>query len=128
MIRDIILQACRLPGGILDERRREQRKHISYYLRIFDHDSGELIGHLIDFSNDGLRVLTEEPVETGMDFKLRLDLAAVMNFEQQLLFDAKSVWLEQDYSSNSYNCGFVIVKISNKTREIIEQLIAQLAG
>ena len=110
----------------MEDRRQQSRKNISYYLRIIDDESGDQLGHLIDFSRTGLRLLTEKPIETGLHFTLRLDLSSVMNFEQKVIISARSVWLEQDFSSKSYNCGFVIEKITDKSFEIVDQLVRQL--
>lgn len=107
------------------EKRKEQRTHLSLYLRVHEAESGVMVGHLIDATPEGVRILTEKPLRTGDDYTFRLDLSAVMNFEQQVVFVARCLWQEQEFSSGAWNAGFAILKITNKGREIIELLVRQ---
>jgi len=109
------------------ERRIQPRKHVSYYLKIYDKKTGELIGQLIDFTTQGMRILSRNPVVTDTDYKLRLDVSPLMNGEQAV-FDARCIWQEKEFTSDTYNCGFEILKISKKNSSIIEQLRDQFGS
>ena len=112
------------------EKRREERRHLSYYLRIYDRDSGDVLGHIVDITSIGARILSNGPLDTGTNtvYRLRIDLGSVMNFEQQVVFDARCVWQEKEFTSGAYNSGLEIVKISEKGREIIKMLVEQFGG
>jgi len=107
------------------DKRIRKRRHLSCLLRVFDRNTGDAVGHLVDITTEGIRLLTDNPLKTGADYELNLDLSSIMNFEQRVVFDAHCIWQEQEFSSGSYNYGFKILKISKKGREIIEQLIEQ---
>lgn len=107
------------------EKRKEQRKHLSLYLRVQNMENGDSVGHLVDMTPDGVRILTNSSMKTDIVYKLGIDLSMVMNFEQRVVFDASCVWQEQEFSSGAWNCGFTILKITNKGREILEMLVDQ---
>ena len=109
----------------MTENRREERSHLSYYLRVFDVNTGEMAGHLVDVTSIGVRLISTEPLDMNIEHRLRLDLTSVMNFEQQVVFHARCIWQEQDLSSGAYNCGLEILKITSKGEEIIRMLIEQ---
>ncbi len=107
----------------MEDRRHQKRKNVSYSLDVYDDESGKLLGKLVDFSRCGLRLLTEDPLETGAMFLLRIDLPKSGANPQAVRIKARSVWLEQDFSSNAFNSGFSIEEMSKKTFEAVDKLV-----
>jgi len=105
------------------ERRRRRRRHLSPYPRVFDVNTDESIGQVVDISTEGLRILSESPVATDREYRLRLEPTDAGDSGRPVEFDAVCVWLEKEFSSGAYNGGFRILKISKRNRETLERLI-----
>ncbi len=107
----------------MEEKRRLKRRHLFFYLRIFNQKNGELIGYLGDITPEGIMVISENPIETNRFFKLRMDLpgsAAVRRLE----FEAKSIWSQPDLNPDFYDTGLQLFDVSKRDMAMIEDLIS----
>lgn len=111
--------------GLFDDKRKLKRRHLIYYLRIFDKNSGEILGHLVDITSEGLMMISENSVETNKDFKLRMVLPLEILSRDELLFHATSVWCKKDVNPDFFATGFRIRDIPMEDIVIIERLIRQ---
>lgn len=105
------------------EKRKFQRRHLIYYLRVFDRDTVNLIGHLVDLTSEGVMVISENPIEIGKTFHLRMILPKEIIGKEQITFDAVSKWTAKDVNPSFYDTGFEFQDISKENTIIITQLI-----
>ena len=105
------------------EKRRLKRRHLIYYLRVFDRNTSELVGHLVDITAKGIMLISENPVELEALFQLKMDLPQGMGDKEQLYFDARSVWQKRDINPNFHNTGFEFRKVSRAHFVVMEQLL-----
>lgn len=119
----MLIQTFQGKDIIMVNKRKYERFQISFFLRILDKDTDEAMGHVVDISVSGMRVLTDRPVSQDRDYTLAIDLTKDINFEQEVIFTAKCVWIEQDLSSGAYNCGFQLQNVTEKDQTIILKLI-----
>ena len=56
----------------MNEKRKLNRRHLIYYLRVFDRDTSILIGHLVDITAEGIMLISEDPIETDNIFQLKM--------------------------------------------------------
>ncbi|MBE0582885.1 MAG: PilZ domain-containing protein, partial [Desulfofustis sp.] len=56
------------------DKRKVQRWHLVFYLRVFDGASTTIVGHLVDISSRGLMLVCDEPIEKGRALTLRMKL------------------------------------------------------
>jgi len=108
------------------EKRKLKRRHLIYYLRVFDRNTGDLIGHLVDITPDGILLISEHYVETNQIFQLKMVLPAEILGMEQLHFDAKSIRCQKDTNPDFYNIGFQLQKVARNHFFVIEQLIDDL--
>lgn len=95
------------------ERRKLARKNFTYYMRVLDEGSGNLIGLLSDISTGGFKAECGQPVRVGIDFHLRIDQMGELSDKTYLIFTARSRWCQRDpYDPTIYNVGFQIVDMS----------------
>ncbi|MBA7567458.1 hypothetical protein ES708_09170 [subsurface metagenome] len=94
----------------------------------YDRVTDKAIGHIVDITSAGLRIVSDTPVKKGLKYGLRLDLTKVMNFEQQVVFSAKCIWQKMDEESGAYISGFEIIEMADKDMKIIKQLIYQFGN
>jgi len=105
------------------ERRKLQRRQLIYYLRVFDRDTGELLGHLVDITTEGVMLISEAPLQTGKVFHLKMRLPEQMSGSKEIAFDAVSKWSKKDINPDFYDTGFQFVDIRAENKEFIEDLI-----
>ena len=105
--------------------RRLSRKHLIFYLRVFDRKTDEVIGHLVDITTKGVMLISEKPLKANTIFQLRMTLPVETMGSKQLSFDAKSAWVKKDINPDFYITGFEIQSIKPNDINVIEQLIKE---
>jgi hypothetical protein len=105
------------------ERRRFQRKNVSYYLPVMDNNTAKVIGHLVDISQVGLMMDSKIPIQTNLTFDLRLDFMEDIAGKACLEFKARCKWCRPDkIQPYMYNVGFEIVNISSRDMAVIQAI------
>lgn len=107
----------------MSERRTQKRKHILYYLKVYDQYTGDLLGQMADITTKGLNLISQEPVDSGRFYTLRMDLPSDVSGKSEIQFKAKSMWCKPDINPNFYSIGLQFVHISEDDTSIIESLI-----
>lgn len=107
----------------MGDKRRIKRRHLIYYLQVFDNDTGNLLGHLVDITVEGVMLVSESPIETGREFKMKMLLPEEYAGQKEILFTGKSHWSRQDVNPTFHDTGFSLPEIGPREREIIELLI-----
>lgn len=107
----------------MDEKRSLKRRHLFFYLRIFNRKDGNLIGYLGDITPEGIMLISEKPLETNRFFKLRMDLPGTST-AKRLEFEAKSIWCQPDVNPDFYDIGFQLLDMSKRDAATIGDLIS----
>ena len=106
------------------ERRNKERKDFSYYMRLVDNDTQELVGHLVDISSGGFKLDSQVPIQVDIDFRLRMDLTSDVASKPSMVFVARSKWCEVDpLDPFIYNVGFQLVNISPSDLNIFNRMV-----
>ena len=105
------------------ERRKLSRRNFSYYMRIMDEVSGQLVGHLIDISTGGFKLDSSQAIPANKDFRMRIELTGDVANKNFMVFAARSKWCEHDtIDPSSYNVGFQITNMAPSDFEIFSRL------
>jgi len=108
------------------EQRRLKRWQLVNYLRIFDAESGELLGHLVDVNQDGIMILSSNPLIRGKQYSLRME--RLSNGEiSDFKLTALAQWTKPDKDPHLHNTGCGLVDPSKDTLESIQILMEELA-
>ena len=108
----------------MSERRNVERKEFSYYMRLIDNDTQELVGHLMDISSGGFKLDSQKPIPVNKDFRLRMDLTSEVANKPSMIFVARSKWCKIDpLDPFVYNVGFQLINISPSDFNIINRMI-----
>jgi hypothetical protein len=108
----------------MSERRRLERKDFSYYMRLIDHDTGELVGHLTDISTGGFKLDSQKPIPIEKDFKFRMDLTGDVANKPSMVFIARCKWCEVDpLDPFLYNVGFQLINIAPSDIEVFQRMM-----
>jgi hypothetical protein len=93
----------------MQNKRKLKRVHLIYYLRLFDNQTNDQVGHLVDITTEGIMMISAGNI-TGRD---------------EIEFQARSLWCRKDFNPDFYVAGFKIEKISAKELKTITALINQ---
>ncbi len=93
------------------------------YLRVFDRNTVQVIGRLVDITREGILLAGEDRVKTGTIFQLRMILPEGLFGKEQLDFDAKSLWCKPDVNPDLSVTGFKFLNVASGDVEIIESLV-----
>jgi hypothetical protein len=105
------------------DRRKLKRRHVIFYSRVFDRKSGALLGHLMDITVEGLMLISDYPLETGITYHLRMDLPEDVMAKAYLTFDALCLWCRPDINPAFYNAGFKVLDMQQDDVDLIENMI-----
>ena len=107
------------------EKRNLERRHLLYYLRVWDTQEDKLIGHLADVSSDGFLIVGEAKVEIDREFQLKMLLPDSADSTEPLEFSANSCWSSNDVNKLFFDTGFQFTEISGETRERLNEIIQE---
>ncbi len=105
------------------QRRSVKRRHLVFYLRVFNQKDHSILGHVIDISQDGLKLVSDAPIKEGERFSLRMRLPMEVTDKDELQFDAVSRWCVEDDNPDFHLTGLMIENISPEVSEYIRELI-----
>ena len=111
----------------MPDKRKVKRRHLIYYLSIIERSTDRLVGQLVDITTRGVMLTSEKPIESGLHMELRMVLPDVIDGDNQITFDAVSVWCKKDINPNFYAIGFEFESITPKTMSIVENLIQEFS-
>ena len=95
------------------ERRKLTRKNFSYYMRVMNERTGDLVGQLSDISSGGFKLESSKPLALGEDYFLRIDQTGEISQKSYITFTARTRWCQKDpYDPTIYNVGFQILEMT----------------
>ena len=110
-----------------DETRALKRRHLVYYLEVYDDETNELLGHLVDVTTSGLKLVSKQRIPTNRNYRLRMMLPEGYFSQKDLYFEAQSMWSSNDINPDFYDTGFAAPKLDAKTQDIIRDLVSQIS-
>ena len=103
--------------------RRLKKRHSYFYSRVYDENTHQQTGRLVDISTGGIRLVSENPIKTNSIFQLKMVLPKEIEGKRTITFDAVSSWCNRAANSDLYDSGFKLVDISPQNVDIIKHLI-----
>ncbi|MFZ1643480.1 MAG: PilZ domain-containing protein [Candidatus Contendobacter sp.] len=104
-------------------KRQLKRWYLVMYLRVFDEDTGELLGHIVDINKEGIRLVSDKPIPPNQTFRLWVDVPKESAPRQRIHLVANSLWSGLDVNPDFYDTGFRIQNISTQTLLQLQLLI-----
>ena len=108
------------------EGRAHKRRHLIYYLAVHDQEDGKLLGHLVDITTHGIKLVSKHPLPPREMYQLRMALPEDLFAEKELLFQARPLWTNNDVNPDFYDTGFEISGLAEEAQRLIAELIDQL--
>jgi hypothetical protein len=105
------------------DNRKLKRRHLIYYLRVYDAVNEQLIGHLVDVTTEGMMLISELPIPTNKTFTFRMILPDEILSKPDIVIEARSIWCKKDVNPDFYATGLTILKIDPDDLVVIDSLI-----
>ena len=80
----------------MQERRKYSRSELLYYSRVYDRDSGDMIGHLGNITPYGLMIVSDGPLKIVSTYELRVEMPEELGDKTYLYLNAESLWCIPD--------------------------------
>lgn len=114
-----------VPRGLMQERRKEQRKNLMAYTQVFNLNGGQLLGYLGDLNLHGAMVIGEKCMRDNMELTLAIELPELPNIAMtRIAISARVAWCQQDISPEYYNMGFEFKEVTPSQKAVIEAIMA----
>lgn len=108
----------------MEERRKAQRKQTDQFFGVYDRETDEFIGRLLDMSTIGIKIHSLRLLETDAVYEFRIDLPKAIAGQRHLCFDGICVrCVENQKSKGNYEAGFQITNIEFEEFETIKHLL-----
>ncbi len=111
----------------MTENRSLKRWHLIYYLRVFDQDTDSLLGHLVDITTEGMKMVSEKPILTEKEFRIRMEVPLKSSSAEEVSLNAHSLWCSKDANPDFYATGFRLINPERAVINIIRALIDELS-
>lgn len=96
----------------MQERRKFPRKRTTKLLEIFDVNTDEHVGNVVDISLSGILLICNREIEDNSVFQLALKIPEDYEGDGQIEFGAEVLWAEISSDSNQSWIGIHIIDIS----------------
>lgn len=106
------------------ERRRHNRKYLTYFSQVTDIESGLMIGYLVDMTPEGALLVGDINLTLGFIYDLRIDLPQGLSNQRFIQVQAKSVWSKPDIDTEFYRVGLQLIDISPADKVLLERLLS----
>ncbi len=106
-----------------DDRRTVMRRHLIYYLRVWDLKTNKLLGHIVDINAGGFMLISEKKIEPEKTFDLEIHWNTPDDEKIRLQFQAESRWSSNDVNPAFFDTGFKLVGPIDDVLDPIRKMI-----
>jgi c-di-GMP-binding flagellar brake protein YcgR len=106
-----------------EDRRAVKRRHLIYYLRVWNSETNSPLGQVVDINSQGMMLIGEKPIPTGEELNLKIHLPNSEGELKFLNFKAICRWSSKDINTAFYDSGFEFMAQSPDTIERLQRLI-----
>ena len=110
----------------MNERRKQHRRHLIFYLRLLDASQNKLLGYLGDISPEGLLMISEQPYAVGRTLAIRMLLPRPMEGQESIEFKATVRRCAPDYNPQFYAVGMEVEQLPDDALKILAELLQEM--
>jgi len=107
----------------MSDRRNQARRRTSDYFLVYDSETNELVGRVIDLTIDGARMISETPVTVPRVVQCKLVMPRMIGRHRDLYIEAECKWCKKNHRLGWHESGYEFVNISEENHRIISELI-----
>ncbi len=103
--------------------RRLERNALVYFPEVFNNDTGESVGRIIDVTVEGFLIVGEKPIEPDTHFNAKVTWVDESKNETSFTCIIHVAWCKPDVNPDYKAIGCKIDEISVENKESIKRLI-----
>ena len=105
------------------EGRNKDRQRLIYLLKVTNAEDGSFLGQVADITSTGIMLVCPDPLETGEDYELSIEMPREMDAVADLNLKAQCKWCKTDEDPRFYSCGFAFSGLRPREEKLIRALI-----
>jgi len=106
------------------EMRKQVRVDVSGVVRVTSRQDNSEFGQLVNISEEGLMILTTEPITENAIFQLTLEFTDDAGHIDPVEIGVESLWCHKGNNDDQFWAGFYIIDISEQDQERIRRLVS----
>jgi len=106
---------------MLNERRHARHQPV-LYLKVFQQPGDRLVGHLVDISEQGIMLVSEQAIEIGERLSLAFLPPVDAGSAEPVEFEAEVRWCRPDANPELRSLGLRVLSPSAEFRNAMQQL------
>ena len=107
----------------MPDRRRHPRVPAPFEINVFDKNTGEHIGRLVNLSLEGIMLVGGKPTTINCVYECRMTLPVSIYGKNEIAFDAVCLWSSKIKDSERYQGGFSIKNAPIELRELMKLVL-----
>lgn len=107
----------------MQDKRKHKRIPLHYYLKVSESNSLEHLGYMIDVSEAGFKLLSENHIPAGSELACTLQLPDDLDNKKEISFKARACWSGKDVNPDYYVSGYHIDEITPAGEVVISLII-----
>jgi hypothetical protein len=107
------------------DRRTIKRRHLIFYLRVWELNEDRPLGHVVDITPEGLMLISEEPMPVDQEYTLEVRLPDTEGALQPMRFRAVCRWSDNDINPTFFDSGFEFLDIHDEHIKTIRKLVEE---
>lgn len=109
----------------MPEKRKHRRANLLYYLKIYDLERLNYVGHLADISLGGFKMVSKSHFPPGQDYHFRIHLPEDYCLKKSFAVKVRSCWSKTDINPDYLASGFCYIALSLESIRLIKMLMHQ---
>ncbi len=93
------------------------------FVEVKDTETGEVVGHLLDLSRDGLKLIGKTEMKKGSFRSFAVGLPGPEGRCDTVLIDVRCIWVQHDLAASTYTAGFMFGPMLESSRRVIDALL-----
>jgi PilZ domain len=104
------------------ENRAAHRKATLYHSELLDPNTAEVIGHVVDVSSIGIRLVCPEAMQLQADVELLVKLPSSVRGKNEHQFTGSVRWCKPDINTDYFAVGIMIDESDTETQNILAHI------
>ena len=109
----------------MKELRKKTRGYTNDYFLVFEIETGEILGRLMNLTPDGIMLISDNENELNKTIKSRMILPELVDGKKEIYFDLQARWCQKNKRADWYETGYEIINRTEKCLKILNILASQ---
>ncbi|MEM7675673.1 MAG: PilZ domain-containing protein [Myxococcota bacterium] len=110
------------------DRRKLTRHALVQYLQVYDQQTKDMIGRVVDVSRGGMMLVGNQPYEADGDpRRLKLVLPKTFEAKDSIEVEAACRWSARDVNDQLFDGGFEFVNVNEDLKDTLDLVVDELA-